>query len=36
MTAQMYSDPAWNWGAWGPWGPGAGPYGFVYGPVIGW
>ena len=36
MTASMYSDPAWNWGAWGPWGPGYGPYGFVYGPVIGW
>jgi hypothetical protein len=36
MTAQTYADPAWNWGAWGPWGPGAGPYGFVYGPVIGW
>jgi hypothetical protein len=36
MTAQTYADPAWNWGAWGPWGPGVGPYGFVYGPVIGW
>jgi hypothetical protein len=36
MTASMYADPAWNWGAWGPWGPGYGPYGFVYGPVIGW
>jgi hypothetical protein len=36
MTAQMYSDPAWNWGAWGPWGPGVSPYGFVYGPVVGW
>jgi hypothetical protein len=36
MTAQSYADPAWNWGAWGPWGPGVGPYGFVYGPVIGW
>lgn len=33
MTAQMYSDPAWNWGAWGPWGGGFGP-GFGYG--IGW
>jgi hypothetical protein len=32
-TAQLYSDPAWNWGAWGPWGPG---YGFMYGPGIGW
>jgi hypothetical protein len=35
MTAQTYSDPAWSWNAWGPWGPGA-PYGFVYGPGIGW
>ncbi len=26
-TAQMYSDPLWNWGAWGPWGP-------VYGRVF--
>ncbi len=25
MTAQMYSDPGWSWGAWGPGGPG---YGF--------
>ncbi|MDB6084719.1 MAG: uncharacterized protein JWN43_2600 [Gammaproteobacteria bacterium] len=25
MTAQMYSDAAWNWNAWGPWGP---EYGF--------
>jgi len=24
MTAQMYSDPAWNWGPWGGWGPGFG------------
>ena len=36
MTAQMYSDPAWNWGAWGPWGPAVGPDGFVYGPGYGW
>lgn len=35
MTAQMYSDTAWNWDAWGPWGP-VGPYGFVYGPGFGW
>jgi hypothetical protein len=35
MTAQTYSDPAWSWNAWGPWGPGA-PYGFAYGPGIGW
>ena len=35
MTAQTYSDAAWNWGAWGPWGP-VGPYGFVYGPAVGW
>lgn len=25
MTAQMYSDPSWDWGAWGPFGSG---YGF--------
>lgn len=31
LTAQLYSDPAWNWGAWGPWGPG---YGF--GAGYGW
>jgi hypothetical protein len=35
MTAQTYSDPAWNWNAWGPWGPGV-PYGFAYGPGYGW
>jgi hypothetical protein len=35
MTAQNYSDAAWNWNAWGPWGPSVVPYGFVYGPV-GW
>jgi hypothetical protein len=34
MTAQTYSDAAWNWPAWGPWGPGP-VGGFVYGPV-GW
>jgi hypothetical protein len=33
LTAQAYSDAAWNWGAWGPWGP---DYGFAYGPGIGW
>jgi hypothetical protein len=32
-TAQMYSDPMWNWGAWGPWGM---DYGFSYGPGMGW
>jgi len=31
MTAQSYSDAAWNWGTWGPWGP---EYGFGYG--YGW
>jgi hypothetical protein len=31
MTAQMYQDARWNWGAWGPWGP---AYGF--GPGLGW
>jgi hypothetical protein len=36
MTAQMYSDPAWSWNAWGPWGPEVVPYGFVYGPGVGW
>jgi len=35
LTAQTYSDPAWSWNAWGPWGPGV-PYGFVYGPGVGW
>ena len=35
MTAQSYSDAVWNWNAWGPWGPGV-PYGFVYGPGVGW
>ena len=33
MTAENYSDAAWDWGAWGPWGPG---FGFGYGPGIGW
>jgi len=28
MTADSYSDAAWNWNAWGPWGP---EYGFGYG-----
>jgi hypothetical protein len=32
MTAQIYSDAAWNWAAWGPWGP-LGP---IYGPGYGW
>jgi len=36
MAAQTYEDATWNWDAWGPWGPGYGPYGFVYGPVVGW
>jgi hypothetical protein len=36
MTAQTYSDAAWNWNAWGPWGPPVRPYGFVYGPAVGW
>lgn len=36
MTAQLYSDPNWNWDAWGPGeGPGFGPgFGYGYGP--GW
>jgi hypothetical protein len=33
MTADSYSDAAWNWDAWGPWGPG---YGFSYGVGYGW
>ena len=33
MTADSYSDAAWNWGAWGPWGPG---YGLGYGVGYGW
>lgn len=28
MTADTFSDSAWNWGAWGPWSPGLG---FRYG-----
>jgi hypothetical protein len=32
-TAQMYSDPTWNWGAWGPWGGAYGPY---FGGGFGW
>lgn len=30
MTADSYSDAAWNWGAWG------GGYGFGYGEGMGW
>lgn len=33
MTADSYSDAAWNWGEWGPWGP---EYGFGYGVGYGW
>jgi hypothetical protein len=35
MSAQMYSDAAWQWDAWGPWGPVTPGFGFVYAPV-GW
>jgi hypothetical protein len=35
MTADTYSDAAWNWNAWGPWGPGYG-FGYGYGAGIGW
>jgi hypothetical protein len=36
MSAQEYSDAAWNWSSWGPWGPPLGPgFGFAYGPY-GW
>ena len=31
LTAEMYSDPDWNWSAWGGGGPG-----FGYGPGFGW
>jgi len=31
MTAELYSDAQWNWGAWGPWGAGWG-----FGPGWGW
>lgn len=33
MTADTYSDAAWNWNTWGPWNPG---FGFGYGPGFGW
>ena len=33
LTAQMYQDSAWNWGAWGPWGP---SYRWGYGGRVGW
>jgi len=32
LTAQEYSDPAWNWGAWGPWGG----WGWGFGRGRGW
>ena len=32
MTADMYADPAWNWGAWGP----MQPVGFVEVTQVGW
>ena len=32
MTAEEYSDPAWNWGAWGPWGG----FGWGFGRGYGW
>ncbi|HTC16393.1 MAG TPA: hypothetical protein VK695_11385 [Steroidobacteraceae bacterium] len=35
MSAQAYSDAAWQWDAWGPWGPVAPGFGFVYSPY-GW
>ena len=34
MTAAMYSDQSWDWGAWGPWGPEYGYDGF--GSEPGW
>jgi hypothetical protein len=33
MTAQTYTDTAWNWGAWGPWGPTG--FGLTY-REVGW
>ena len=33
MTAQMYQDSSWNWGAWGPWAP---SYRLGYGGRVGW
>jgi hypothetical protein len=30
MSAEMYSDAAWNWGAWGPYD------GMAFGPGVGW
>lgn len=35
MTADLYSDAAWNWGAWGPWDQGYG-VGFGYDGGLGW
>jgi hypothetical protein len=35
LTAQMYTDDAWSWGAWGPWRPVDTEFGFTYGPA-GW
>ena len=32
LTAQEYSDPAWNWGAWGRWGG----WGWGFGRGRGW
>jgi hypothetical protein len=29
MTAQMYANPNWDWGAWGPYGP-------DFGAGLGW
>ncbi len=35
LSAQMYSDEAWSWGAWGPWEPVDAGFGFTYG-AVGW
>ncbi|WP_237954144.1 hypothetical protein [Acetobacter senegalensis] len=35
MTAQMYDDAQWNWGAWGAWNPAWGNWDPGMGP-IGW
>jgi hypothetical protein len=31
LTAQTYSNAAWDWGPWGPWGPA-----YIFGPGPGW
>jgi hypothetical protein len=33
LSAQMYADDAWSWGAWGPWEPAEAGFGFTYAPA---